>query len=135
MFPPGWGGPNAPPGWGAAPSAPQGDPRAVDPRMAPAPSTMPGALDVGGLAVVDLDASARQLFRIPSSITHGAVVTSVTRGSSGDQAGIDPGDVIVETNGTPIGSAAELQRAYAAAGGSAVVLLRRGVGSNYVLMR
>ncbi len=135
LFPPGWGGPNAPPGWGTAPNTPQ---MPTDPRMQaqpPAPSSVPGALDVGGLAVADLDASTRAMFRIPSGLTRGAVVLQVARGSSGDVAGIDVGDVIVETNGTAITSAAEFQRAYAAAAGSAVVLLRRGPGSSYVLMR
>jgi S1-C subfamily serine protease len=146
MFPPGWAGPNAPPGWGSGPSGPSSDPRAVDPRgvdpravdprqAPPPPSAVPGTVDVGGLAVVDLDPTTRQQFRVASGIAHGAVVTAVLRGSSGDQAGIDPGDVIVELNGTAIASAADLQRAYAGAGGSAVVLLRRGAGSNYVLMR
>jgi S1-C subfamily serine protease len=113
------------------------DPRAIDPRMAPPPppTGAPATVDVGGLAVADLDASTRAMFRIPSAVTRGAVVAGVTRGSSGDAAGIDPGDVIIETNGTAIANAADFQRAYAAAGGSAVVLLRRGPGSTYVLMR
>jgi S1-C subfamily serine protease len=152
MFPPGWGGPNAPPGWGTGqspsmPMDPRGvdprgvdpravDPRGVDPRLGPPPPTgMPATVDVGGLAVADLDASARAMFRIPAAIAHGAVVTAVTRGSSGDAAGVDVGDVIIETNGAAVSSAADFQRAYASAGGSAVVLLRRGGGSTYVLMR
>ena len=79
--------------------------------------------------------STRSLFRISSAITRGAVVVQITRGSSGDAAGIDPGDVIIECNGTAIANAADFQHAYAAAGGSAVVLVRRGMGSTYVLMR
>ncbi len=137
LFPPGWGGPNAPPGWGGGPSAPPTmpmDPR-TDPRLAAPPPTVASTTNVGGLALADLDATTRSLFRIPSGITRGALVTQITRGTSGDAAGIDPGDVIIETNGTAIANAADFQRAYAAAGGSAVVLLRRGLGSTYVLMR
>ena len=135
LFPPGWTGPNAPPGWGGAPAMPSDPP--VDPRQqqAPPPTGAPASVDVGGLAVADLDATTRAMFRIASGVTRGAVVTQVTRGSSGDAAGVDAGDVIVETNGTSNTSAADFQRAYAAAGGSAVVLLRRGLGSSYVLMR
>ena len=106
----------------------------MPPPVAP-PTGAPSTTDVGGLAVADLDASTRQMFRVVSSVTRGAVVTQVARGSSGDAAGINPGDVIVETNGTAIASATDFQRAYAAANGSAVVLVRRGAGSTYVLMR
>ncbi|MFO0682276.1 MAG: trypsin-like peptidase domain-containing protein [Sandaracinus sp.] len=134
LFPPGWGGPNAPPGWGSGSATP--DPRAPAPQAsAPPPSGAPATTDVGGLAVADLDATTRALFQIPSGITRGAVVVQVTRGSAGDAAGVDVGDVIVETNGTGVASATDFQRAYAAASGSAVILLRRGGGSTYVLMR
>ena len=135
LFPPGWGGPTAPPGWPNTPGDPSArgiDPSRMPPQVAPSPSS---TTDVGGLAVADLDASTRQMFRVFSSVTRGAVVTQVARGSSGDAAGINPGDVIVETNGGAIASATDFQRAYAAANGSAVVLLRRGAGSTYVLMR
>ncbi len=134
LFPPGWGGPNAPPGWGTG-AAP--DPRTPPPPTSAPPSApgTPATIDVGGLAVADLDASTRALFQIPSTVARGAVVVQVTRGSAGDAAGVDVGDVIIEANGTGIGGAADFQRAYAAASGSAVILLRRGGGTTYVLMR
>jgi S1-C subfamily serine protease len=135
LFPPGWGGPTDPRAIPDPRVTP--DPRAVpDPRAAPpAPADPRASVEVGGLGLADLDAQTRALFRVPPPVAHGAVVLSVTRGSSGDAAGVAPGDVIVEVNHQAVGSAAEFQRAFAAAGSEAVVLLRRGRGSSYVLMR
>lgn len=44
------------------------------------------------------------------SITHGVVVTQVHRGSSADEAGLMPGDVILEFGGAPVDSVDALHR-------------------------
>ena len=122
-LPPGMGVPGMP-GWpgGAAPP--------------PAPSVPDlHPVDVGGLAVVDLDTRIRTLLRIPASVARGAVVIDVTAGTPGEDTGIQVGDVIVELNHTPVTHAAGLASAYRSAGGSAVMLVRRGSASLYVLMR
>src|SRR5258706_403027 len=53
------------------------------------------ALD--GVEVADLDPRARNQFNIPNSI-HGALVTNVEQDSNAAEAGLRPGDVIVEIN-------------------------------------
>jgi serine protease Do len=125
--PPGFGIPGAPlfpPGWD------------VPGPSTPAPPTMPtpAAIEVGGLSLASLDASTRATYRVPPGIRGGAVIVAVAPGSSGEQTGASVGDVIVEVNREPVTSPADVQHAYAA-GGSTVLLLRRGPASTYVLMR
>ena len=50
-----------------------------------------------GVAVGDLDSRIRQQFNIPSSVK-GAVVRDVEEGSAAAEAGLKPGDVILEIN-------------------------------------
>jgi serine protease Do len=57
-----------------------------------------------GLAVGDLTAGARQQINAPDQL-HGVVVESVRPSSPADNAGLQPGDVIVEVNRQPASSA------------------------------
>jgi serine protease Do len=57
-----------------------------------------------GLAVQDLTQDARQQMQIPSRV-NGAVVANVRPGSPADDAGLAPGDVIVEVDRKPVSSA------------------------------
>jgi serine protease Do len=59
-----------------------------------------------GLAVGDLTADARQQIKAPDQI-HGVVVQSVRPASPADDAGIQPGDVILEVNRRPAESASQ----------------------------
>jgi serine protease Do len=125
--PPGFGVPGAPlfpPGWDTPPPS------------APAPPVAPSApsVVVGGLSLANLDAATRAAYRVPTAIRSGAVIVAVEPGSSGEQTGASVGDVIVEVNRTPVTGPADVQHAYSA-GGSTVLLLRRGPASTYVLMR
>jgi serine protease Do len=119
-MPPGLGVPGLPP---SAPSAPPPSLGELHP------------VDVGGLAVVDLDTRIRGAFGIPSSVARGAVVVDVTAGTPAEDAGLAVGDVVVEVNRQSVTDAASFAAAYRAAAGSAVLLVRRGTGTLYVLMR
>ena len=50
-----------------------------------------------GLAVSNLDEQAREQLQIPEQV-HGAIVQTVRQGSAAEDAGLQPGDVIVEVN-------------------------------------
>jgi serine protease Do len=57
-----------------------------------------------GLAVDDLDQDARQQLQIPADVK-GAAIAQVRPGSPAEDAGLQPGDVVLEVNRKPVGSA------------------------------
>jgi serine protease Do len=59
-----------------------------------------------GIAVADLNSQARQQFNVPDNV-HGVVVQQVRPASPADDAGLQPGDVILEVNRKPAQSANE----------------------------
>jgi len=61
---------------------------------------------LNGVTVADLDARMRRQFDIPGSI-QGALVTAVDPGSAAEEAGLRPGDVILEINRERVKSANE----------------------------
>jgi len=72
----------------------------------------PGAANTGklGLAVDDLSSDARQQLNVPSDV-HGAAVADVRPGSPAEDAGLQPGDVVVEVNRKPVASAEQFANA------------------------
>lgn len=85
-----------------------------------------------GLAVQDLDPSLAQ--RLGLSGAKGVVVTRVASGSAAAEAGLQPGDLIVEVNGQAVTGANEFQRLLAGLkkGSYARVLIKRQGQSLYV---
>jgi len=64
----------------------------------------PGKTGKLGLAVDDLNQDARQQLNIPTRV-NGAVVENVRPGSPADDAGLAPGDVILEVDRKPVSNA------------------------------
>ncbi len=66
----------------------------------------PGHTGKLGLAVADLDGDARQQIKAPESL-HGVVVENVRPDSPAQDAGLQPGDVILEVNRKPATTASQ----------------------------
>ena len=82
-----------------------------------------------GVRVAELNDAARQQYRIPQTVS-GVVVTAVKPGSPGEAAGLEPGVVILQVDGEPVATPANLRKALAdaRAGGKDAVLLRLQLG-------
>jgi serine protease Do len=63
-----------------------------------------------GLAVDDLNQDARQQLQVPDDVK-GAAVANVRPGSPADDAGLQPGDVVLEVNRKPVTSAEQFANA------------------------
>ena len=85
-----------------------------------------------GLRLGALGAKARQRFSIPDSVQRGLVVEAVQPGSLASKAGLRSGDVIVKINRKAVGSVSRFRAALHAAGGKALLLIRRGRESRFV---
>jgi serine protease Do len=76
-----------------------------------------------GLAVSDLTSDLRQQLNAPEQV-HGAVVQNVRPGSAADEAGLQPGDVILEVNRQSLASASQfVDKVHAVPAGKDVLLL------------
>ncbi|MEI7938118.1 MAG: PDZ domain-containing protein, partial [Verrucomicrobiota bacterium] len=64
---------------------------------------------LNGVGVADLDKNVRQQFEVPETIK-GAVVTEVKPDSAAAEAGLKPGDIILEINRKPVKNAEEAVR-------------------------
>jgi serine protease Do/serine protease DegQ len=62
-----------------------------------------------GVQVQDLTPQLAEAFDIEKHQGKGAVVTSITKGSAAEKAGLRVGDVIVEANGKPVTSSASIR--------------------------
>ena len=88
------------------------------------------AADVG-LRVSELNDMLRQQFRVPDGV-NGVVVTAVRPGSPADDAGLQPGVVILQVDGQPVVSGDDLRGKISNAkrSGKDAVLLRMQFGAN-----
>ncbi|MGA1984220.1 MAG: trypsin-like peptidase domain-containing protein [Acidobacteriaceae bacterium] len=76
-----------------------------------------------GLAVDDLNADARQQLNVPADV-HGAAIANVRPGSPAEDAGLQPGDVVLEVNRKPVTSAEQFANAvHATPAGKDILLL------------
>lgn len=89
---------------------------------------------LNGVTVADLDRNARQQFEIPATVK-GVVVTDVDQNSPAAEAGLRPGDVILEINKKPVRTAEEAVK-LTEKGSDKTTLLRvwRDGGSHFVVV-
>jgi len=83
-----------------------------------------------GLAVDDLNQDARQQLQVPEEVK-GAAIANVRPGSPADDAGLQPGDVVLEVNRKPVVSAEQFADAvHATPAGRDILLLVWSKGSD-----
>jgi serine protease Do len=83
-----------------------------------------------GLAVDDLNQDARQQLQLPAELK-GAAIANVRPGSPADDAGLQPGDVVLEVNRKPVTSAEQFASAvHANPAGKDLLLLVWSKGNN-----
>jgi serine protease Do len=86
------------------------------------------------LDMTDLDARTQRQFQIPPDL-RGAVITSVEPDSAAAEAGLRPGDVIVEMNRRRVTSAADaLEHSRQSNGDRVLLRVWRDGGTRYVVV-
>jgi serine protease Do len=107
----------------------------VEERPADQEDAEPGAVEQAkpgawrGIDIAGLDSQSARKFRLRDS--EGVVVISVQPNSSADDAGIVPGDVILEVNKQPVSDSADFKKAVQGLKGDVLVSLNRG----YVIIK
>ena len=83
-----------------------------------------------GLAVDDLNQDVRQQLNLPAEVK-GAAIANVRPGSPADDAGLQPGDVVLEVNRKPVASAEQFANAmHSIPAGKDILLLVWSKGNN-----
>jgi serine protease Do len=91
---------------------------------------MKSGLDAFGFRAENLTPDVARHFGIEG--TQGAVITSVDPGGPADQAGLRPGDVILEVNRATVSDADDLAKKLEKSGPTALFLVRRGSATLFV---
>ena len=126
-----------------------GKPRSVEVKVAPRPDEKDEIANAAGgsggdartadplgLTVENLNPQLARRAGVEPG-TKGAIVTDVATDSPGGNAGLEPGDLIVEANRQTIESAADYEKAvhHLKKGDTALLRVRRGPGAEYVTVK
>jgi serine protease Do len=92
--------------------------------------------DLLGLSVQDVTPQLARRSQVDAS-TRGAVVVDVAQDSPAADAGLEPGDIVVEVNRRPVGSASDYRSAVKSVkkGDTALVRIKHGQSTTYVPVR
>ena len=90
---------------------------------ASAPGSSQSGGNVAGLQLEPLSETLRKTFAIPDSVVGGVVVVAVQPNSRGDEAGLRPGNVILQAARRPMNTAADFVAAYRASDGPLLLLV------------
>jgi serine protease Do len=123
-----------------------GKQRTVDVKLAPRPDETEVAIkgskdnsadsekgDLLGLSVQDLTPQLARRAQVDPS-TKGAVITDVASDSPASEAGLEPGDLVLEINRQPVGSVSDYRKFSKSLkkGDTALLRVKHGAGSAYV---
>jgi serine protease Do len=111
-------------------ATPEEQPREA--RNADAATARPGP---AGLRLAPLDATARQRLDVPPSVGAGAVVAAVDPASPAAEAGVRPGDVLLEIGKQPVKSAQHFADVWEKTQGPIALLVFRDGHSFYVVLK
>jgi serine protease Do len=99
----------------------------------PAKAALSGVLD--GLQVQPLDDELRRKFSIPRGVQGGLVVVEVAPDTAAAEAGLQPGDVVLELNRKPVQGIAEFQKQLKSGQGGLLLLIFRDGRTAYLQVR
>ena len=100
-------------------------------------ASAPGSQEkkVEGLTVAPLNASAREQYSIPDDVKNGIVVTKIETGSRAEDAGLRPGDVIIEVNKTEVKSVSSFRTTYNDAKNNLLLYVYRGGNKFFAVLK
>ncbi|MBN2194326.1 MAG: Do family serine endopeptidase [Polyangiaceae bacterium] len=104
------------------------------PSAAGAPGEKPAGKAPDGLTVEPLSDLSRRRFEIPANVTTGVVVTGIQRGSVAAEAGIRPGDVIIEVDRQPVPTVERFVAVWRAGKARKIVVVSRGGTTRFVVV-
>ena len=90
---------------------------------------------LGGMSVAPLNEMTREQFKIHKNIQSGVIITQIEHGSTAAQAGLKPGDVIVEMNRQPVRSIEDFQRIYSQTKDDLLILISRRSNTFFLVLR
>ena len=90
---------------------------------------------LGGITVAPLNELTREKFEINEKVGIGVVITKIVEESTAQEAGLRPGDVILEVNRHDVTSVDEFVKAYKKPKNSLLMLIYRQGSTFYLVMR
>ncbi len=90
---------------------------------------------LGGMTVAPLNDLTREKFEINKRVKKGVAITKVEPGGTAEQAGLRPGDVILEINRRNISSVADFKKAYKKSNDNLLMLIFRKNSTFYLVVR
>lgn len=90
---------------------------------------------LSGVTLGELSPQTRRAFEVPADVTRGVVVTRVDPQSTAAQAGLRPGDVVMEVNRLPVDSLKVFQDAFAKTSGKVLLLVHRRGNTVFLVVR
>ncbi len=87
-----------------------------------------------GLTVEPLTDATRRRFSVPPGVKSGVVVTAIARGSAAAEAGLRPGDVILEIDRKPVPTVERFAAAWSAGKARRVVVVSRGGAVRFLVV-
>jgi serine protease Do len=96
-------------------------------------ATSGGALD--GVTLEELTPEHRRTLGLSPEVQRGVVITDLEPRSPAANAGLRPGDVVLELNRVPVDSLAKFKEQYAKASGDVLLLVHRRGASVFLVVR